>query len=55
MAFHLHLINSLCDFIPGAAPQLKQNDPLNAPIASQLSLRWELGEDGRPRARWIRN
>lgn len=54
MAFHLHLINSLWDFIPGAAPQLKQNDPLNSPIAPQLSLRWELDEDGLPRARWIR-
>ena len=52
MAFHLHLINSLWDFIPAAAPKMEQNGLRNAP---RLSLRWELDEDGRPRAQWIRD
>ena len=55
MAFHLHLINSLWDFIPAATPQMEQNGSPSAFAAPRLSLRWELGEDGRPQARWIRD
>ena len=49
MAFHLHLINSMLDLAPAPAVQIGQVLPLDAP---RLALSWELGCDGRPRARW---
>ena len=55
MAFHLHLINPLSDFIPAAAPQLKRNASRHVPNAPRLSMRWHLGVDGRPRAVWIQD
>ena len=51
MAYHLHLINSLLDFVPAAPAQVPHNDGLPA-AEPQLSLRWELGSDGRLQARW---
>lgn len=55
MAFHLHLINSLWDFVPAAAPQIEQNRSSKASVASRPSLRWYVGDDGRPQARWTQD
>lgn len=50
MAFHLHLINALLDYVP-AAPQ-PRHDVASSTAKPQLSLRWELDDDGRLQARW---
>jgi hypothetical protein len=50
MAFHLHLMNALWDYLP-AAPR---SGGLAAP-ARGLSLLWKLGSDGRPNAHWIQD
>ena len=53
MAFHLHLINPLSSFVPGAAPKLQRTELPTRRAASQLCLVWDLGIDGRPTARWV--
>lgn len=52
MAFHLHLIHPLQGFIPGAAPQFRQNVSLDRPLGPGPSLHWELDENGRLHACW---
>lgn len=52
MAFHLHLINGLLDHVSAAAPKF-QPACVRAP-EPPLCLRWKLGRDGRPNARWVR-
>ncbi|HEX8937232.1 MAG TPA: hypothetical protein VF776_03095 [Sphingomicrobium sp.] len=53
MAFHLHLIEPLRNYVPGA-PQFRQSAGVPS-VEPQLSLRWQLGVDGRPHARWTRD
>ncbi len=54
MAFHLHLINPLQDFIPAAAPQSGQN--VSSPRSlGRPSLHWELRETGKLHACWTQD
>ena len=53
MAFHLHLINALLDYVPVAAPQPRQAPPM-PPAKPRLSLCWERGDDGRLQSHWTR-
>jgi hypothetical protein len=51
MAFHLHLIDMLRDFLSRAAPQLHLT--AGAVSESRRTLRWEIGADGDIQSRWI--
>jgi hypothetical protein len=55
MAFHLHQIDALLDYVPAAALQLPRNVRTVSPAASRLSLRWQLENDGCLRAPSVRD
>ena len=55
MAFHDHLIQALRALTP-VPLALRAVEPWRAQDnAAKLSVQWDIAEDGRPRARWIRD
>ena len=55
MAFHLHLINPLQDFIPPAAPHFRETVSRCRLLDVQPYLYWDRGETGRLHACWTQD
>jgi hypothetical protein len=55
MAFHLHLISSLQDFIRAAAPGPGQNVSRHRKLGRRPRLHWELRKKGELNACWTRD